>query len=79
MRTEMNSPTFREGRPGLQQTLDAVDRDHESTVISMRETLHLLGTPTNADRLRQSVAEWKAGKTSTKDLPKDVATEQRKK
>lgn len=46
---------------------------------SMQETLHLLGTPTNADRLRQSIAEFKAGKTLIRDLPKDVATEESKK
>ncbi|OJA43635.1 type II toxin-antitoxin system Phd/YefM family antitoxin [Burkholderia ubonensis] len=35
---------------------------------SLQETLHLLGTLTNADRLRQSIAEFKAGKTSVKEL-----------
>ncbi|MBU9384294.1 type II toxin-antitoxin system Phd/YefM family antitoxin [Burkholderia gladioli] len=35
---------------------------------SMQETLHLLGTPANADRLRQSIAQFKAGKTVVKEL-----------
>lgn len=35
---------------------------------SMQETLHLLGSPKNAERLRQSIAEFKAGKTFYKDL-----------
>jgi antitoxin YefM len=35
---------------------------------SLQETLHLLGTPKNADRLRQSIAEFKAGKTFAKEL-----------
>jgi antitoxin YefM len=35
---------------------------------SMQETLHLLGSPTNAERLRQSIAEFKAGKTFVKEL-----------
>jgi len=35
---------------------------------SLQETLHLLGTPANADRLRRSIAEFRAGKTFVKDL-----------
>ena len=35
---------------------------------SLQETLHLLGTPANADRLRRSIAEFKAGKTFEKEL-----------
>ncbi|KVZ65814.1 type II toxin-antitoxin system Phd/YefM family antitoxin [Burkholderia ubonensis] len=35
---------------------------------SMQETLHLLGTPANADRLRQSIAQFKSGKTVVKEL-----------
>ena len=46
---------------------------------SMQETLHLLGTPTNSDRLRQSIAEFKAGKTFVKDLSKNDPTEESKK
>ncbi|WP_137960235.1 type II toxin-antitoxin system prevent-host-death family antitoxin [Burkholderia sp. 4M9327F10] len=42
---------------------------------SLQETLHLLGSPTNADRLRQSIAEFKAGKTFMKDLLKNDTTE----
>lgn len=45
---------------------------------SMQETLHLLGTPTNADRLRRSIAEFKAGKTFVKDLLKNDPTEKNK-
>ncbi len=46
---------------------------------SMQESLHLLGTPTNADRLRLSIAEFKAGKTFFKDLLKNDSTEESKK
>jgi antitoxin YefM len=46
---------------------------------SMQETLHLLGTPTNADRLRQSIAEFKTGKTVVKELLPDDSTEKSKK
>jgi antitoxin YefM len=46
---------------------------------SMQETLHLLGSSANAERLRQSIAEFKAGKTVTKDLLNDDATEKSKK
>lgn len=35
---------------------------------SIQETLHLLGSTANAERLRQSIAEFKAGKTFPKDL-----------
>ena len=34
----------------------------------MRETLHLLGSPTNAERLRRSTAALDAGKGQTHDL-----------
>ncbi|WP_207004541.1 type II toxin-antitoxin system Phd/YefM family antitoxin [Trinickia mobilis] len=46
---------------------------------SMQETLHLLGSSANAERLRQSIAEFKAGKTVTKDLLNDDAAEKSKK
>jgi antitoxin YefM len=46
---------------------------------SLQETLHLLGTPTNADRLRRSIAEFKAGKTFVKDLLINDAEEEGKK
>jgi antitoxin YefM len=46
---------------------------------SMQETLHLLGTTANADRLRQSIAEFKAGKTFVKELLKNDPTEESKK
>ncbi|SIT48708.1 antitoxin of the YoeB-YefM toxin-antitoxin system [Paraburkholderia piptadeniae] len=46
---------------------------------SIQETLHLLGTPTNAERLRRSIAEFKAGKTFEKDLLNDDATKENKK
>ncbi|MFT4069959.1 type II toxin-antitoxin system Phd/YefM family antitoxin [Paraburkholderia sp.] len=41
---------------------------------SMQETLHLLGSPANAERLRRSVAEFKAGKTSERGLLKNEST-----
>lgn len=38
---------------------------------SMQETLHLLGSEKNARRLRESIAEFRSGRTSTsKELPK---------
>ncbi|MGN5476070.1 type II toxin-antitoxin system Phd/YefM family antitoxin [Cupriavidus basilensis] len=35
---------------------------------SMQETLHLLGSPKNAERLRESIAEFRAGKTLKREL-----------
>ena len=43
---------------------------------SIQETLHLLGSPTNAERLRRSIADFKAGKTFTKDLLNHDAAEE---
>jgi len=43
---------------------------------SMQETLYLLGTPTNADRLRSAIAEFKSGKTVVKDLLIDESAKQ---
>lgn len=43
---------------------------------SMQETLHLLGTPANADRLRQSIAQFKSGKTVVKELLSHDAKEE---
>ena len=40
---------------------------------SMQETLHLLGSEKNAARLRESIAEFRAGKTSIKELPLNVS------
>ena len=40
---------------------------------SMQETLHLLGSEKNAQRLRESIAEFRAGKTSLKELPINVS------
>lgn len=40
---------------------------------SMAETIHLLGTESNATRLRRSVALHKAGKAFTKELPLNVS------
>jgi antitoxin YefM len=34
----------------------------------MKETLHLLSTPANAEHLRQSIAELEAGKGFERDL-----------
>lgn len=45
---------------------------------SMQETLHLLGSPTNAQRLRESIAEFRAGNTSIKEIPHDPAEEGQK-
>ncbi|WP_323073816.1 type II toxin-antitoxin system Phd/YefM family antitoxin [Mycetohabitans endofungorum] len=46
---------------------------------SMQETLHLLGNPTNADRLHQSIAEFKASKILVKGLLKNDTAEKSKK
>jgi antitoxin YefM len=46
---------------------------------SMQETLHLLGSSKNAERLRESIAEFKAGKTFVKDLLKNDSTEEGRK
>ncbi len=50
-------------------------QDHEPLVIMpldelerMRETLHLLSTPANADHLRRSIAELDAGAGHEKSL-----------
>jgi len=50
-------------------------QNHEPVVVlplaeleGLRETLHLLSTPANAERLRQSVAELEAGKGTERSL-----------
>ncbi len=50
-------------------------QNHEPVVIvplaeleGLRETLHLLSSPANAERLRQSIAQLDAGKGSERDL-----------
>ena len=50
-------------------------QNHESLVImpegelaGLRETLHLLSTPANAERLRRSIAELAQGKVVERDL-----------
>lgn len=52
-----------------------IRQDHEPMVIlpldeleRLRETLHLLSTPANADRLRRSIAELDAGAGSEQSL-----------
>jgi antitoxin YefM len=46
---------------------------------SMQETLHLLGSPKNAERLRESIADFKAGKTVIKELLRDEPTDESRK
>lgn len=53
-------------------------RDAEDAVVmslehynSLMETVHLLRSPTNAAHLDRSIAQYKAGKTSQKDLIDD--------
>lgn len=50
-------------------------QNHEPLVVmplaeleGLRETLHLLGSPANAEHLRQSLAELDAGKGFERDL-----------
>lgn len=50
-------------------------QNHEPVIImplaeleGLRETLHLLSTPANAERLRQSIAELDAGKGAERKL-----------
>lgn len=50
-------------------------QNHEPVVImplaeleGLRETLHLLGSPANAERLRQSITELDAGKGVERNL-----------
>jgi len=38
----------------------------------MAETIYLLGTEANAKRLRESIAQHKAGKTFSKEISLDV-------
>ena len=40
----------------------------EADFNAMQETLHLLGTPNNANRLRESVARIKAGTFEMQDV-----------
>lgn len=53
-------------------------RDSEDAVvmsleyyISLMETVHLLRSPANAQHLSQSIAQYKAGKTTQHDLADD--------
>lgn len=50
-------------------------QNHDPVVIvslaeweGMKETLHLLGTPANAERLLASIAEAEAGETTEREL-----------
>lgn len=50
-------------------------RDAEDAVVmsldyynSLMETVHLLRSPANAEHLNRSIAQFKAGKTSTREL-----------
>jgi antitoxin YefM len=50
-------------------------QNHDPVVIvslaeweGMKETLHLLSTPANAERLRRSIADANAGKTFEREL-----------
>ncbi|CAM3805189.1 Antitoxin YefM [Pseudomonas reidholzensis] len=40
---------------------------------AMNETMYLLGTASNASRLRESIAQHKTGATFSKDIPIDVS------
>jgi len=41
------------------------------TFNSLMETVHLLRSPANATHLAQSIAEYRQGKTTTRDLTDD--------
>jgi antitoxin YefM len=45
---------------------------------SMEETLYLLGSPKNATRLMESIAQLKAGKTRQRELIRNEEQESRK-
>lgn len=45
---------------------------------SMEETMHLLGSPKNASRLMESVAQIKAGKAQARELIRDEKQKNRK-
>ena len=56
-------PTIICGDQGQKAVLLSLDEFN-----SWQETLYLLANPANADRLRQSIAEAKAGKTLEREL-----------
>jgi antitoxin YefM len=48
--------------------LGAVVMIAEEEYRSIKETLHLLSTPANAERIRQGLAEYEAGKLIEREL-----------
>ena len=48
--------------------LGAVVMIAEEEYRSMQETLHLLSTPANAERIRRGLAEYEAGKFQEREL-----------
>lgn len=55
--------TRQRGEPVVMLSLE----DYEG----MRETIHLMGSPKNATRLRESIAQLRAGQAVTKELTFD--------
>jgi len=49
-----------------------------SDFSSIEETMHLLGSAKNASRLRESIAQLKAGKAQTRELIRNEKQEGRK-
>lgn len=73
----MNVQTYSETRANFKAAIESVSQDHEPLLItsktadvvmmsredydSMKETLYLLSSKANADRLMASIAEYEAG------------------
>ena len=80
----MQSIPYREAYGRLPDLVDEVSRQREAIVIeksggsvvlvseeefsAMQETIHLLSTPANVERLRQGLADYKNGKAQAGDL-----------
>ncbi|WP_282178209.1 type II toxin-antitoxin system Phd/YefM family antitoxin [Vibrio nereis] len=80
----MRIVSFTEARNGLKAVLDGVVNDADTTVITRRdsedavvmsldyyslmETVHLLRSPQNAEHLHSSIAQYRAGKTTAREL-----------
>jgi antitoxin YefM len=66
----MNATTVKEAKKHLDRLIEQVNAVLLSLeeFNSWQETLYLLSNPVNAEHLRQSIAEAKAGKTLEREL-----------